>query len=80
MEFESPSLISRYQAVLDELGDNEPSSPLEARAVLDRIRADKGYLDNETMEHMNLMPARSRQNVMRLIDAKKEMEAAYTTR
>ncbi|KAF2107406.1 hypothetical protein BDV96DRAFT_653752 [Lophiotrema nucula] len=59
-------------------GDREPSSEFEAQAILKSIRAEKGYLDNETMKDLDLIRDRSRQNILRIVELKKETKAAYT--
>jgi hypothetical protein len=72
--------FGRHWDVLKKLGDGEPSTFLEAQAVIESIRAKKGYLEPTTMQDVNNMPARSRQNIMHLIEDKIETEAAYTKR
>jgi hypothetical protein len=38
-------LVFKHKDVLERLGDREPSTEFEAQAVLEDIRASKGYLD-----------------------------------
>lgn len=66
--------------MLERLGDREPSTTLEAQAVIESIRAEKGHLDEETLHELNSISDRSRQNVLRIVELKKETEAAYTRR
>lgn len=72
--------LARHRAILDELGDREPTTIHEAQAILEDIRSGKGYLDQETLHHLSTMPARSRQQIERIVNTKKETEAAYTKR
>ncbi|KAF2875580.1 hypothetical protein BDV95DRAFT_278391 [Massariosphaeria phaeospora] len=72
------STIAKYKEVLERLGDGEPTSALEAKAVIESIRADKGHLDDETLQDLQSIRDRSRQNILRIIELKRETEAAYT--
>ncbi|KAF2704317.1 hypothetical protein K504DRAFT_507325 [Pleomassaria siparia CBS 279.74] len=72
------SLVGRHCDVLKRLGDGEPSTLLEAEAVIEEIREEKGYLDSETIQHVNSIPNQSRDKVWRRIEKSKENEAAYT--
>jgi hypothetical protein len=56
--------------VLARLGDGEPSTRLDAQALMENIRAEKGYTDATTMQDLNIMPARSRQEIMYVIEKK----------
>ncbi|KAF2183099.1 hypothetical protein K469DRAFT_690218 [Zopfia rhizophila CBS 207.26] len=80
MDDDSQFLPARHRAVLEGLGDREPSTVLEAQAVIESIRAEKGYLDEETLQDLNSIRDSSRQNILRIIEQKQEMEAAYTRR
>jgi hypothetical protein len=71
---------SKYKDVLQSLGDREPSSKLEAQAVIGSIRAEKGHVDEETRKNIDLMPDGSRQDVWRIIKRMQDTEAAYTKR
>jgi hypothetical protein len=83
-----PSLSSTFQVrnytPLNMDGDNfsfrEPSTVLEARAVMESIRVEKGYLDDVTQRDLNTLLPRSRLKIQRIIEAKRETEAAYTKR
>lgn len=76
----SLSDLTQHGAVLDQLGDREPSTIQEAQAVLEDIRARKGILDDETVYHLNFIPERNRRLIQRNLDALRETEAAYTRR
>lgn len=80
MDENNLSVVTRHGNVLESLGDREPTTVLEAQAVIENIRAEKGYLDPETAQHLNALPPRSRQNISRIIARKRETEAAYTKR
>ena len=72
--------FGRHRNVFENLGDDEPSTFLEAQAVIENIRADKGHLDATTMRDVNEMPARSRQKIMYNMEKIRDMEAAFTKR
>lgn len=72
--------LGRYSDVLAQLGDREPSSLIEAQAVIENIRAEKGYLDNETLQDLRTINEQSRKKILHLVQLKRETEAAYTTR
>jgi hypothetical protein len=80
MDENNLSVVARHGDVLERLGDREPTTVLEAQAVIENIRAEKGYLDQETLQHLNGLPLRSRQSISRIIELKRETEAAYTKR
>ncbi|KAF2654846.1 hypothetical protein K491DRAFT_599984 [Lophiostoma macrostomum CBS 122681] len=70
--------VGQHRDILERLGENEPSTKLEAQAIIEGIRADKGYLDEDTMQDLENVRARSRETIMRVIEQKREMEASYT--
>jgi len=76
----NPLVFSRFKAVLERLGDREPSTELEAQAALEDIRAARGYLDKETLQDVCRMPERSKQHIKRIVDSLQETAAAYTKR
>ncbi|ORY18241.1 hypothetical protein BCR34DRAFT_596464 [Clohesyomyces aquaticus] len=78
MEADNAILVGRHREILEQLGDREPSTILEAQAVLEGIRAEKGYLDLDTLQDLASIRAQSRNNILRIIEQKKETEAAYT--
>ena len=80
MDGENLSLISRHKDVLRRLGDREPSNAPEAQAVIERIRAEKGYLDEKTLHELNSISDESRQSILHIVELKRETEAAYTRR
>ena len=67
-----------YRDVLEQLQDSEPSTVLEAQAVLKQIRVSKGYLDPVVIQDLNQMRASSRETVLQAIGNRMEIEAAYT--
>lgn len=72
--------LGRHSDVFSRLGDREPSSFIEAEAVIENIRAEKGYLDEETLRDLHRISEQSRNKVLHLVRLKRETEAAYTTR
>jgi hypothetical protein len=44
------------------------------------IRAEKGHLDDETLQELNILDARTKERLLRIINLKRETEAAHTTR
>ncbi|KAJ4360929.1 uncharacterized protein N0V89_001498 [Didymosphaeria variabile] len=78
MTDDAASLIMSYRDAVDNLGDQEPLTMFEAQAVLESIRVEKGYLDEETLGDVQAMRNRSRQTITRFVDKAREMEAAYT--
>jgi hypothetical protein len=80
MEDANAYLVGRHTAVLAQLGDREPSTLLEAKAIIEGIRAEKGYLDADTMDDLSSIRAQSRDNILRIVEQKRETEAAYTKR
>jgi hypothetical protein len=73
-------LVFKHKEVLEKLGDREPSTELEAQAVLEGIRASKGYLDEETLQDISRMRESSRQHIQGIVDSFQETVAAYTKR
>jgi hypothetical protein len=78
MEGNSSVPVGRHHDVLQQLGDAEPTTALEAESVLESIRIAKGYLDDEIKGDIGAMPARSRETVLRMLQEKRDMEAQYT--
>ena len=72
------SLVFKHQDVLEKLGDREPSTEFEAQAVLEGIRASKGYLDEETLQDVSRMRESSKQHMQGVVDLFQETVAAYT--
>jgi hypothetical protein len=73
-------LVFKHKEVLEKLGDREPSTELEAQAILEGIRASKGYLDEETLQDISKMRESSRQHIQGIVDSFQETVAAYTKR
>lgn len=74
------SSVGRLRDVLERLEHREPSTELEAQAVIEGIRAEKGYLDEEILRDLNNVAERSRQQILRIVEQKRESEAEYTKR
>jgi hypothetical protein len=72
--------LSRHCDVFRQLGDREPVTSTEAQAVIENIRAEKGYLDDETLQELNTLGSRTKERLLRIINLKRETEAAYTTK
>lgn len=73
-------LVFKHKEVLEKLGDQEPSTEFEAQAVLEGIRASKGYLDEETLQDISRMRESSRRHIQGIVDSFQETVAAYTKR
>lgn len=80
MEVATSLLVGKHHDVLKQLGDGEPSTLLEAEAVIEDIRDKKGYLDPDTLQLVEAMPARNRDKILRAIEQMKDTEANYTRR
>lgn len=72
--------VERHIDVLSQLGDKEPSSQIENQAVNEHIRAEKGYLDLDVIQDLEALKPENRDYLLRLVEPKKQTEAAYTTR
>ena len=77
-----PSLsnLSRLRDVLEAMQDFEPKNQLEARAVLEQIRLEKGYLDDEMVQDVSKMPTRTREFVQQLVQNYRNTQGEYTTK
>ncbi|KAF2637273.1 hypothetical protein P280DRAFT_509902, partial [Massarina eburnea CBS 473.64] len=69
---------SRHKEVLRELGHREPSTVLQAQAVLESIRSRKGYLDETTLSHLESLPEDSRRRVLDAVARTRELEGRFT--
>lgn len=58
----------------------EPTTHREAQAVINNIRADKGYISAATMREIEKMPTEAYQEVMKGNVKLKEAQADYTKR
>jgi hypothetical protein len=74
------SFRGRLHEVLERLGDREPSTALEANAVIERIRISKGYLDDETRSELDGISLRGREIILQIFEDARETLAAYTKR
>jgi hypothetical protein len=72
--------LGRHGDVFRELGDREPANSIEAQAIIENIREDKGYLDDETLQDLHTLGQRSQDRLLRIVKLKRETEAAYTTK
>ena len=70
----------RHDTVLAQLGNREPSLLSEAQAVIEGIRAEKGYLNADVLQELDSLKPETRDYLLRIVEQKKETEAAYTTR
>jgi hypothetical protein len=75
-----PFPVGRYTEVLEQLGDDEPSSLLETWAVIENIKLGKGYLDENVLQDLNTLRPETRETMFRFIEQTRKIEAAYTTR
>lgn len=73
-------VVGDYSEVLEELGDEEPSTKRQAWAVLESIRQGKGYLDTESLQELNDLSPQLHSRILRTFDKCRATEAAYTTR
>lgn len=80
MEGQAPGEFGRLYDVYKELGTREPSTLEQARAVIEYIRAEKGYLDEDALRELDTISPRIREQVLRIVQLKQEYEAGYTTR
>ena len=80
MADENLPLASQWEEILKNLGQEEPTTRIEAQALLERIRADKGYLDEETLCELRALPERNRAKILRVAEKSRETQAAYTKR
>ncbi|KAF2680362.1 hypothetical protein K458DRAFT_94472 [Lentithecium fluviatile CBS 122367] len=78
MDNDSLFPFARHGDILEKLGDREPSTVLEAQAVIENIRVEKGHLDDATLRDLRTIPERSCQKVMRVVERNRKTEAKYT--
>jgi hypothetical protein len=72
--------LSKHCDVFRQLGDREPVNSIEAQAIIENIRAEKGHLDDETLRDLHTLGQRSQDRLLRIVKLKRETEAAYTTK
>jgi hypothetical protein len=70
--------LNKHCDVFRQLGDREPVNSLEAQAVIEKIREDKGYLDDEILRDLRKLDQRSHDRLLRMVKSNRETEAAYT--
>jgi small-conductance mechanosensitive channel len=80
MNNELTGALGRLGDVYRQLGTREPTNAIEAQAVIENIRAEKGYLDEETLQDLQNLSEQSRDRLLRIVKLKRETEAAYTTK
>ena len=80
MDNDFVSALNKHCDVFKDLGDREPLTPIEAQAVIENIRAEKGHLDRETLRELHTLGQRSQERLLRVVKLKRETEAAYTTK
>jgi hypothetical protein len=76
----SSTTLGRHSEVFRRLGNDEPATTLQTQAVIENIRAEKGYLDDEILQDLHRIGQRSRERLLRIVQLKRETEAAYTTK
>jgi hypothetical protein len=72
--------LSRGCDVFRQLSDRKPANLTKAQAVIENTRAEKGYLDDETLQELNILNARTKERLLRITNLKRETKAAHTTR
>jgi hypothetical protein len=72
--------LSGHWDVFKQLGDREPTTAIEAQAVIENIRAEKGHLDDQAVQEVNTLSRPVRETILRIVELKRETEAAYTTK
>ncbi|USP74759.1 hypothetical protein yc1106_02033 [Curvularia clavata] len=78
-EYHLGTSLGRHSDVLAQLGDREPANLIEAQAVIEKIRAEKGYLDSETLQDLQKINEQSRKRILNVVQSGRETEARYTT-
>jgi hypothetical protein len=80
MDGEMVDALNKHDEIFKNLGDREPQTVIEAQAVLENIRAEKGHLDAETLRELHSLRAQTQERLLRIVQLKRETEAAYTTK
>jgi hypothetical protein len=80
MEGEMMSALNKHGEIFDRLGDREPQTVIEAQAVLENIRAEKGLLDAEILGELRTLSSHALGRILGMAKSHRETEAAYTTR
>lgn len=72
--------FTRHSEIYSNLGNREPQTSIEAQAVIEHIRAEKGHLDQESLDQLHTLSPHVEERLLRIVNAKRETEAAYTIR
>jgi hypothetical protein len=80
MDGNSLECLNRHWGVFKQLSNREPTTAIEARAVVENIRAEKGHLDDQALQEVNTLSVPVRETLLRIVELKRETEAAYTTK
>jgi hypothetical protein len=72
--------LSKHHKLFKQLGTSEPTTTIEAEAVLEHIREEKGYIDPDFEQALNGLAPLYREKVFKFLLSKKKTEAAYTKR
>jgi hypothetical protein len=72
--------LGRHYEVYRQLGNREPSTAIEAQAVIENIRVEKGHLDADTLRELDTLTQRTRETILKIVKSKRETEADYTTK
>jgi hypothetical protein len=72
--------VSRHRDVFKQLGNREPTTAIEAQAIIENIRAKKGHLDDRALQEVNTLSPEVRETILRIVESNRETEAAYTTK
>jgi hypothetical protein len=71
--------FNKHDDIFRQLGDREPSTIVQAQSVIENIRAEKGYLDDEVLRELHGNSQRTQDVIFKIVQLKRETEAAYTT-
>lgn len=64
--------------IYEQLGNREPSTVIEAQAVLEAIRSEKGYLSEDFLEDIKNLREHHRVKIEKDYEKKRATEARYT--
>ena len=71
---------SRHHEVFEQLEKAEPSTMCEVRAILEDIRCDKGYIDNDYRQDLENLTSANRYRTLRDNAKQRKREAAFAKR
>lgn len=80
MENKLLNSLNKLGGIFRQLGDREPTTAVEAQAVIENIRAEKGHLDKEVVQELHTNSQRTQDVIFNIVKLKRETEAAYTTK